>query len=317
MLAAVVPYTARHFARAIVMPNLTQPIIRKEQAVAYRQRIMAALPAGASFTPLMTLYLTDAVDAVDCEAGFVAGIYTAAKLYPQHATTNAGHGVNDLRHLTPVLERMQRLGMPLLVHGEVTDPAIDIFDREKIFIETVLIRLLKDFPSLKIVLEHITTQDAVAFVRAMQGQHRLGATITPHHLVINRNAMFQGGLRPHYYCLPVAKRETHRLALVAAATSGEPAFFLGTDSAPHPSTAKEAACGCAGIFCAPTALHHYLTIFAAANALDKFEAFASRNGANFYGLPLNTERVTLDASVSESPPDITLPDGTRVVAFAG
>lgn len=316
MMQVVLPFTARNFARAIVMPNLTPPVTRKEQAAAYRARILAALPEGAHFTPLMTLYLTDAVDVEDLETGFAEGIYTAAKLYPAHATTNSAHGVTSVQKIRPALERMQRLGMPLLIHGEVTDATVDIFDREAVFIERVLQPLINDFPALKIVLEHITTKEAVDFVRAKQATQKLGATITPHHLHINRNALFQGGIRPHYYCLPVAKRELHRKALVHAATSGERPFFLGTDSAPHKKSAKESACGCAGVFCAPHALEHYATVFAAEKALDRFEAFASLNGPRFYGLPPNEERIALRVVEAAEPAAITLPDGDRLIPFA-
>jgi dihydroorotase len=291
MLAAVLPFTARQFARGIIMPNLLPPVVTSADAQAYRTRILKALPPGSDFTPLMTAYLTDHTDPQDLQSGFESGIFTAAKLYPAHATTNSAQGVGDIKTIHPVLERMQKIGMPLLVHGEVTDPAIDIFDREAVFLERILAPLVKNFPGLKIVLEHVTTQEAVAFVRAQNG--RLGATITAHHLMINRNAIFQGGLRPHAYCLPVAKREKHRLALREAATSGEASFFLGTDTAPHAKHAKESGCGCAGIFTAPIALEAYLTVFDQENALDKFEAFASDNGAKYYGLPLNPGTVTL------------------------
>ncbi|MBY0338299.1 MAG: dihydroorotase, partial [Acetobacteraceae bacterium] len=244
MLAAVVPFTARQFARAIVMPNLVPPVTRWAAAEAYRARIMAAVPAGVAFTPLMTCYLTDDADAADIADGHARGVFTACKLYPAHATTNAAQGVTDVQRLYPVLEVMQRIGMPLLIHGEVTDHEVDIFDREAVFIERTLRHLVRDFPALKIVFEHITTADAADFVR--DSRPLVAATITPQHLHINRNAMFEGGIRPHAYCLPVAKRELHRLAIRAAATSGSPKFFLGTDSAPHAREAKEAACGCAG-----------------------------------------------------------------------
>lgn len=293
MLRTVLPYTAQEFARAIVMPNLRPPVTTSVRAAAYRDEIRAALPLGMAFDPLMTLYLTDATDADDLARGHAEGIVTAAKLYPAHATTNSEHGVTDIRGIYPVLERMQRIGMPLLVHGEVTDAATDIFDREAVFIERVLIPLRQAMPALKIVFEHITTAEAAAYVASEGGQGTLAATITPHHLHINRNAMFKGGLRPHYYCLPVAKREKHRLALVAAATSGAAMFFLGTDTAPHTRAAKESACGCAGIFCAPNALGLYADIFDQAGKLMNLEAFASINGANFYGLPVNRAHVTL------------------------
>jgi dihydroorotase len=291
MMAAVLPYTARQFARAIVMPNLVPPVTTVAAAEAYRARILTALPAGAAFTPLMTAYLTDDSDAREIERGHRAGIFTAAKLYPAHATTHSAHGVTDIATIAPVLERMAAIGMPLLVHGEVTDPTIDVFDREAVFIERVLAPLTKRLPALKIVLEHITTKEAADFV-AGAGPN-LAATITAHHLVISRNALFAGGLRPHMYCLPVAKRETHRLALRRAAVSGSAKFFLGSDSAPHPVHDKERDCGCAGIFSAPAALEIYAQAFDEENALDRFEAFASLNGPRFYGLPPNESRVTL------------------------
>jgi len=291
MLRAVVPYTARQFARAIVMPNLAPPVTDVAAAIAYRDRILAALPTGMDFTPLMTCYLTDATDPAEIERGFAEGVFTAAKLYPAHATTNSAHGVTDIANIRAVLEVMQRIGMPFLVHGEVTDPDIDIFDREAVFIDRVLAGLVRDMPALKIVFEHITTADAAAFVSS--GPPTLAATITPHHLHINRNAMFVGGIRPHAYCLPVAKREAHRLALRSAATSGSAKFFLGTDSAPHAVHAKESACGCAGIFNAPYALESYAAVFAEEGALDRFEAFASEHGPRFYGLSLNEGTVAL------------------------
>ncbi len=290
MLETVAPFTARQFARAIVMPNLSPPVTSVAGAIAYRDRIVAA--AGTGFTPLMTCYLTDGIDSDALVEGHAQGVFTAAKLYPAHATTNSAHGVSDIARIRPALEAMQRIGMPLLVHGEVTDPAVDTFDREAVFIERIFAPLLRDFPALKCVFEHVTTKDAVDFVAA--GPVTLAATITPQHLHINRNAMFDGGLRPHAYCLPVAKREAHRLALRQAATSGSAKFFLGTDSAPHPVSAKESACGCAGIFNAPFALESYATVFDAENALDRLEAFASENGPRFYGLPLNEDKVTLE-----------------------
>jgi dihydroorotase len=299
MLEAVVGYTARQFARAIVMPNLVPPVIGVACAEAYRTRIYAALPGGTDFTPLMTSYLVDRAEPAELVRGFEEQVWVAAKLYPAHATTNAAHGVTDIATLHPALEAMQRIGMPLLVHGEVTDPEVDIFDREAVFIDRVLSGLLRDFPALKIVFEHITTAEAVAFVEA--SGPNLAATVTPHHLVINRNALFRGGLRPHAYCLPVAKRERHRLAVRRAATSGSPKFFLGTDSAPHEMAAKEAACGCAGIFNAPFALETYAAVFEEEGALDRLEAFASENGPRFYGLPLNEGAVTLERAPAEVP----------------
>jgi dihydroorotase len=294
MLTAVVGFTARQFARAIVMPNLVPPVTNVAAAEAYRDRIRAALPEGSDFAPLMTCYLTDEADAGEIARGFEAGVFAACKLYPANATTNSAHGVTDVRNLWPALEAMQRIGMPLLVHGEVTDPAVDIFDREAAYIDRVLTRLVRDFPALRIVFEHITTAEAVAFVEG--ASPNMAATVTPHHLVINRNALFDGGLRPHAYCLPVAKRERHRLAVRRAATSGSAKFFLGTDSAPHAVSAKESACGCAGIFNAPFALETYATVFEEEGALDRLEAFASENGPRFYGLPLNEGSVVLERS---------------------
>ena len=300
MLRKVAPYTTRQFARAIVMPNLVPPVTTAEAAAAYRERIVAA--AGPGFTPLMTCYLTDETKPDEVARGFEEGIWLAAKLYPAGATTNSASGVTDVRNIYPVLERMQAIGMVLCVHGEVTDPQVDVFDREAVFIERVLCRFVDDFPELKIVLEHITTADAADFVSA--NAPNVGATVTPQHLIINRNAIFAGGLRPHAYCLPVAKREKHRLAVRKAATSGLENIFLGTDSAPHAREAKESACGCAGIFNAPFALESYTTVFEEEGALDKFEAFASLNGARFYGLPANEETVTLERSEVDVPEEI-------------
>jgi dihydroorotase len=300
MLQAVAADTARVFGRAIVMPNLTPPITTVAAAVAYRQRIRAALPDGTGFTPLLTAYLTDDTDPEEIERGHAEGVFTACKLYPAHATTNSAAGVTDLARLTPVLETMERIGMPLLVHGEVTEPEIDVFDREAVFIERHLIPLVQRHPALKVVLEHITTTDAVDFVRG--AGTRVAATITPHHLHINRNAMFRGGLRPDFFCLPVAKRERHRLALRAAATCGDPSFFLGTDTAPHPRHAKESACGCAGIFNAPFAIESYAEVFDQEEALGQLEGFASEFGPRFYDLPLNEERITLVRQPHTVPP---------------
>ena len=294
MLKTVLPYTAKVFGRAIIMPNLKPPVTNTARAVAYRDEIRANVPKGMDFTPLMTLYLTDGTDADDLARGHAEGVVTAAKLYPAHATTNSEHGVTDIRKIYPVLERMQRIGMPLLVHGEVTDSSVDIFDREAIYIEKIMHPLRKDMPELKIVFEHITTAEAADYVTAEGQGGYVAATITPHHLLINRNAMFAGGMRPHYYCLPVAKREKHRVALVKAATSGGAMFFLGTDTAPHTKLAKESACGCAGVFSAPNALELYAQAFDEAGALNRFEAFASRNGPAFYGLPINSGSVTLE-----------------------
>ncbi|MGE0485349.1 MAG: dihydroorotase [Gammaproteobacteria bacterium] len=290
MLAAVLADTATAFARAIVMPNLKPPVTTAAAAAAYRERIRAALPAGSAFEPLMTCYLTDNTDADDLAAGARDGVFAAAKLYPAGATTNSDAGVTDVARLAPVFEAMAAAGLPLLVHGEVVDDAVDIFDREAVFIERVLEPLRRRHPALRVVFEHVTTADAVAYVRAADPA-RLTATITPHHLVINRNALFAGGIRPHFYCLPVAKRERHRLALVDAACSGDAHFFLGTDSAPHTVATKEHACGCAGIYNSVTAVPTYLAVFEAAGALDRFAAFASLNGPRFYGLPVNTARV--------------------------
>jgi dihydroorotase len=297
MLAAVAPYTARQFARAIVMPNLTPPITTVAAAEAYRDRIVAA--TGPDFTPLMTCYLTDDADGQEIVRGFEGGVWVACKLYPAHATTNSAHGVTDVATIRPVLAAMERAGMVLCVHGEVTDPTVDIFDREAVFIDRVLTPLLRDFPALKVVLEHITTADAAAFVA--EGPPTLAATITPQHLHLNRNALFAGGLRPHAFCLPVLKRERHRLAVRAAAVSGSGKFFLGTDSAPHRVGDKESACGCAGVWNAPFALESYLTVFDEDGALDRFEGFASEHGARFYGLPLNEGTVTLRREAMEVP----------------
>lgn len=290
MLRAVLPFSAAVFGRAIVMPNLVPPVTRAADAEAYRRRIRDALPAGVAFTPLMTCYLTDNTDPDDLAEGHAAGVFTAAKLYPAGVTTNSDNGVTDMAAIRDVLACMERVGMPLLVHGEVTD--VDVFDREAEFIERVLKPLLDAHPDLRVVLEHATTLEGVEFVRS--AWPRVGATITPHHLVINRNALFAGGLRPHMYCLPVAKREHHRLALREAAASGHPAFFLGTDSAPHPVGDKESDCGCAGIFNAPSALEVYAQAFDEEGALGRLEAFASLNGPAFYGLPGNEDTITLE-----------------------
>ncbi len=298
MLEVVSPWTARQFARAIVMPNLVPPVTSVEAANAYRDRIRAA--AGQGFEPLMTAYLTDQADPAELARGFEEGAWVAAKLYPAGATTNSASGVTATRNIYPALERMQAIGMTLCVHGEVTDPEVDVFDREAVFIDRILSPLVDDFPDLKIVFEHITTAEAADFVR--DAPATVAATITPQHLHINRNAMFAGGLRPHAYCLPVAKREAHRRAVRKAAVSGSAKFFLGTDSAPHARTAKESACGCAGIFNAPYALESYVAVFEEEEALDRFEAFASEHGASFYGLPLNQGTVTLER-VEEIVPD--------------
>lgn len=315
ILEAVAGYTARQFARAIVMPNLAPPVTTSAAASAYRGRIMAALPEGSDFTPLMTAYLTDTIDADDLAAGHADGVFTAAKLYPAGATTNSDSGVTDVANIHTVLDRMEAIGMPLLIHGEVTDSEIDIFDREAVFIERILEPLTGKFPALKIVFEHITTADAVAFVEA--SGPNIAATITPHHCVINRNAIFERGIRPHAYCLPVAKRERHRLAVRAAAVSGSPKFFLGTDTAPHARGDKESACGCAGIFNAPFALESYASVFEAEGALANFESFASENGPRFYGLPLNKGTVTLRRAPLDVPDMLTLGSAELVPFHAG
>jgi len=299
VLNTVVPHTAAQFGRAIIMPNLKPPVTTAAQATAYAQRIRAAVPAGVAFEPLMTLYLTDNLPADEILRAQAAGV-VACKLYPAGATTNSDAGVTDIRKTYKTLEAMQKAGVLLLVHGEVTSPDIDLFDREAVFIEQQLEPLRRDFPGLKIVMEHITTKEAAQYVA--EADAHLGATITAHHLLFNRNAIFTGGIRPHYYCLPVLKRETHRQALVAAATSGNPRFFLGTDSAPHPAHLKEHATGCAGCYTAHAAIEMYAEAFEAAGALDKLEAFASFHGPAFYGLPRNTGTITLRRE-SWTPPE--------------
>ena len=290
-LAAVLPHTARQFGRAIVMPNLKPPVTTVDQAAAYRDRILAALPAGMAFEPLMTLYLTDNTPASEVAKAAASGFVKAVKLYPAGATTNSDAGLTDIAKAYDTLAEMERVGLPLLVHGEVTDQSVDLFDREKVFIDTVLLPLTQRFPKLRVVMEHITTKDAAEFVASTPAN--VGATITAHHLLYNRNAIFQGGVRPHWYCLPVLKRETHREALVAAAISGNPKFFLGTDSAPHAKMTKEAACGCAGCYTAYAAIELYAEAFEQAGALDKLEGFASFHGPDWYGLPRNADKVTL------------------------
>jgi dihydroorotase len=290
-LKAVLPDTARQFARAIVMPNLRPPVTTTELALAYRERILEALPVDMVFEPLMTLYLTDNTSADEIAKAKASGLIHGVKLYPAGATTNSDSGVTSLEKCAEALAAMEKLGMPLLVHAEVTDSDIDVFDRELVFIERHMIPLLKKYPALKVVFEHITTKDAADFVALAPAN--VAATITAHHLLMNRNDMFKGGIQPHHYCLPVLKRETHRIALVKAATSGSAKFFLGTDSAPHARHTKEAACGCAGMYTARTAMELYAEAFESVHALDKLEAFASFNGADFYGLPRNTEQVTL------------------------
>jgi len=312
VLQGVALHTARQFARAIIMPNLDPPITTCAAASAYRQRILAALPEDIAFTPLMTAYLTDTIEAAELQAGYENGVFTAAKLYPANATTNSAHGVTDIKAIYPVLEQMQKMGMPLLVHGEVTSAHIDIFDREAVFIDEVLQPLLADLPALKVVFEHITTRQAVEFVES--AGTNIAATITPHHLMINRNDMFAGGIRPHLYCLPVAKRETHQRALRQAATSGNPRFFLGTDSAPHAQSDKENACGCAGIYNSPVALECYATVFEEEGALANLQAFTSENGPNFYGLPLNSS-TTILARRQQTVPSVIDAAGTPIVPF--
>jgi dihydroorotase len=306
MLRQVAPYTARQFARAIIMPNLAPPVTTMDAASDYRERIIAA--AGGGFTPLMTCYLTDESDPDELARGHEEGVWIAAKLYPAGATTNSASGVTDIARIAPALERMERIGMVLCVHGEVTDPEVDVFDREAVFIDRVLTGVVRNFPALKIVFEHITTREATQFVA--DGGANIAATVTPQHLIINRNALFAGGLRPHAYCLPVAKREEHRLAVRAAAVSGSPKFFLGTDSAPHSRDAKESSCGCAGIFNAPFALESYATVFDEEGALDRFEGFAAEHGARFYGLPLNEGSVTLERRETAVPEEVD-----RIVPF--
>lgn len=291
MLKAVLPETARHFARAIVMPNLVPPVVTSAQALAYRERIMAALPAGAKFQPLMTLYLTETTDPEDVREAYAAGIATAVKLYPAGATTNSDSGVREIEKVRAVLDVMAEIGMPLCIHGEVTDHDVDIFDREAVFIDRVMKPLRKKVPDLRIVMEHVTTQDAVDYVR--DSNKNLGATITTHHLIINRNHILAGGIKPHFYCLPVAKREAHRVALVQAAISGDKRFFLGTDSAPHTDPNKLQACGCAGIFSATNTMSCLAEVFDAAGCIRKIEDFASLNGPLFYGLPPNEDTITL------------------------
>ena len=317
MMASVAPYTATHFGRAIVMPNLVPPVVTAAQAIAYRARIVAALPKGSRFEPLMTLYLTEATDPDDVAAAAEDGVVAAVKLYPAGATTNSHAGVRDLEKAMPVLERMAEVGLPLCVHGEVTDPEVDIFDREAVFIDRVLDPLRRRLPALRIVMEHVTTADAVAYVRSADAT--LGATVTPHHLVINRNHILAGGIRPHYYCLPVAKRETHRRALREAATSGDPRFFLGTDSAPHPDPLKESGCGCAGIFNAPVTLSVLAHVFEEEGALDRLERFVALAGAAFYGRAPAEERIRLErgADPLALPSRIATPDGTVTVFDPG
>ncbi|MGV3654190.1 MAG: dihydroorotase [Noviherbaspirillum sp.] len=314
-LASVLPYSARQFGRAIIMPNLKPPVTTTAEALAYRERILAVLPAGMRFEPLMTLYLTDNTPPDEIRRARDSGMVHALKLYPAGATTNSDAGVTDLKKCIRTLETMQELGMPLLMHGEVTDPAVDVFDREAAFIERVLQPLRRDLPELKVVFEHITTREAAEYVAEAEGP--VAATITPHHLLYNRNEIFKGGIRPHYYCLPILKREQHRQALVAAATSGSPRFFLGTDSAPHAKGLKEHACGCAGCFTGLHALELYAQAFEQAGALDKLEAFASFNGPAFYGLPRNDGTVTLTRENWTVPAELPMGETTVVPLDAG
>jgi dihydroorotase len=314
-MASVLPHTARQFARAIVMPNLKPPVTTAADAAAYRERILAALPQGMRFEPLMTLYLTDNTPPDEIRRAQDTGFIHAVKLYPAGATTNSAAGVTDLKKCYKTLEVMQEVDMPLLVHGEVTDQEIDLFDREAVFIERVMRPLRRDFPELKIVFEHITTKDAAEYVAEAEGP--IAATITAHHLLYNRNEIFKGGINPHYYCLPVLKREVHRLALVTAATSGDERFFLGTDSAPHAVHAKESSCGCAGCYTALHAMELYATAFEQAGALDKLEAFASLNGPNFYGLPVNEGTITLQRETWTIPPTVALGEHQLVPLDAG
>lgn len=315
VLQNVVPHTARCFARAIIMPNLKPPVTTVQQALAYRERILASVPTDSTFEPLMTLYLTDNTSPAEIRAAVDNPHLHAVKYYPAGATTNADSGVTDISKTYAVLEVMEELGLPLLIHGEVTDPAVDIFDREAVFIETVLVPLLQQYPKLRVVLEHITTRQAVEFILATPDN--IAATITAHHLLMNRNAMFQGGIRPHHYCLPVLKRESHRQTLVKAATSGNPKFFLGTDSAPHAKNAKESACGCAGMYTAHAAIEFYAEVFEQADALDKLEGFSSFFGADFYGLPRNNDTITLRKQEWTVPPTLAFADETLIPLRAG
>lgn len=314
-LATTVPHTAAQFARAIVMPNLKPPVTSLQAASEYRDRILNARPSGSEFDPLMTLYLTDSLAPNEVEAAFNSGIVQAVKYYPAGATTNSDSGVSHMSAVMPVLERMAKLGMPLLIHGEVTDHEIDIFDREKVFIETLLEPLCRELPTLRVVLEHITTRHAVDFVNAAPAN--VAATITVHHLLFNRNHLLAGAVRPHYYCLPILKRSSHQEALIAAATSGNPKFFLGTDSAPHARHAKESDCGCAGIYTAASAIELYAEAFEDAGALDKLERFASHYGPDFYGLPRNTNKITLEKKSWQMPSSFTLAQDELIPLRAG
>ncbi|ASL82484.1 MULTISPECIES: dihydroorotase [Serratia] len=315
MLKTVVPYTSQVFGRAIVMPNLVPPVTTVAAARAYRDRILAAVPQGHNFTPLMTCYLTNSLAASELVSGFEQGVFTAAKLYPANATTNSSHGVSDVTGIYPLFEQMQKIGMPLLIHGEVTDPAVDIFDREARFIEQVMEPIRRQFPELKIVFEHITTKEAAQYVQA--GNRFLGATITPQHLMFNRNHMLVGGIRPHLFCLPILKRNVHQEALRQAIASGSDRFFLGTDSAPHLKHRKESSCGCAGCFNAPNAIPAYAAVFEQLGALEHFEAFCSLNGPRFYGLPLNEDFIELQRVPTTQPEEITLGNESVIPFLAG
>ncbi|BEL75068.1 MULTISPECIES: dihydroorotase [Serratia] len=315
MLKTVVPYTSQVFGRAIVMPNLVPPVTTVAAARAYRDRILAAVPQGHNFTPLMTCYLTNSLAASELVNGFEQGVFTAAKLYPANATTNSSHGVSDVTGIYPLFEQMQKIGMPLLIHGEVTDPAVDIFDREARFIEQVMEPIRQQFPELKIVFEHITTKEAAQYVQA--GNRFLGATITPQHLMFNRNHMLVGGIRPHLFCLPILKRNVHQEALRQAVASGSDRFFLGTDSAPHLKHRKESSCGCAGCFNAPNAIPAYAAVFEQLGALEHFEAFCSLNGPRFYGLPLNEDFIELQRVSTTQPEEIALGNESVIPFLAG
>ncbi|HIE1306675.1 TPA: dihydroorotase [Serratia marcescens] len=315
MLKTVVRYTSQVFGRAIVMPNLVPPVTTVAAARAYRDRILAAVPQGHNFTPLMTCYLTNSLAASELVNGFEQGVFTAAKLYPANATTNSSHGVSDVTGIYPLFEQMQKIGMPLLIHGEVTDPAVDIFDREARFIEQVMEPIRRQFPELKIVFEHITTKEAAQYVQA--GNRFLGATITPQHLMFNRNHMLVGGIRPHLFCLPILKRNVHQEALRQAVASGSDRFFLGTDSAPHLKHRKESSCGCAGCFNAPNAIPAYAAVFEQLGALEHFEAFCSLNGPRFYGLPLNEDFIELQRVPTTQPEEIALGNESVIPFLAG
>ncbi|MDX1925378.1 MAG: dihydroorotase [Pirellulaceae bacterium] len=315
LMRLVVPHTAERFARAIIMPNLVPPIVSTELAKQYRERILAAIPNGMSFEPLMTLYLTEQTPVSEIAVAKASGFVHAVKWYPAGATTNSHHGVQSIEKCFEVLDAMQQHDLPLLVHPETTDPAVDTFDREAVFIERVLAPVIQRFPSLRVVLEHVTTRQGVQFVQSATS--RVAATITPHHCLLNRVALFEGGLRPHHYCLPILKREEHRAAVAGAATSGHPRFFLGSDSAPHARNAKEAACGCAGIYTAHAAIELYAEVFDRAGALDKLEAFASFHGADFYGLPRNKTKITLECAPSDVPESFAFGQNTLIPFRAG